>query len=227
MASFLQSSIGQKLLMSLTGLFLIVFLVVHLVVNATMLFDNTGILYNEAAHFMATNPVIKVVEPLLAIGFIIHIIYSLMLTIQNLKARPQGYKSVNQSKSSKWSSRNMLILGGLVFTFLVIHIINFYWKMKVTGEGIATVQVGETEMHDAYTLVSNLFAQWWYMAIYVVGAVFLGLHLNHAFWSAFQTLGLSNILWRKRLDVLGLVYTLVVAGGFAFIALFSFIKATL
>jgi len=213
--SFLKSSIGQKFLMSLTGLFLIVFLCVHLLMNLLLLFDNSGMLYNEGAHFMATNPLIRVVEPVLAIGFLLHIIYASILTLQNQKARPVRYAVVNQSESSKWASRNMFVLGGLVFVFIVLHLSNFYFTMKF-GD---MPKVAGTEIDDAYTLVSSLFGMWWYSAIYVIGAILLGLHLHHAFWSAFQTLGLSNELWRKRLEVVGLAYTIIVAGGFAIIPL--------
>ncbi len=213
--NFFKSSIGQKFLMSVTGLFLIVFLCVHLIMNLLLLFDSTGTLYNEGAHFMGTNPLIRVVEPILALGFVLHIVYASVLTLKNQKARPVRYAVVNQSESSKWASRNMFVLGGLVFVFIVLHLTNFYVKMKF-GE---MPKAAGTEIDDAYTLVSNLFGIWWYSIIYVIGAILLGLHLHHAFWSAFQTLGLSNELWRKRLDVVGLVYTLVIAGGFAIIPL--------
>lgn len=132
MANFLNSSIGKKFLMSLSGLFLISFLLVHLGVNSLILFDSTGELFNQAAHFMGTNPIIRVIEPILAIGFVLHIIYALILTLQNLSTRPVSYKERKQAHASTWSSRNMFVLGLVILTFLVIHIANFYWKMRFT-----------------------------------------------------------------------------------------------
>lgn len=217
MASFLNSSIGKKLLMSLSGLFLISFLLVHLVVNSMILFDPSGELFNHAAHFMGSNPIIRIVEPILAIGFILHIIYAGFLTLTNQWARPTGYHRQNSGNSSTWASRNMFVLGSLVLIFLIIHISNFFWKIKFTGsELLEDGAVGGIE--NTYNLVTTFFIKWWWIDIvYVAGAVVLGLHLTHAFWAAFQTLGLSDSRWRKRLEIIGWVYTIIVAGGFALI----------
>jgi succinate dehydrogenase / fumarate reductase cytochrome b subunit len=219
MASFLNSSIGKKFLMSLSGLFLITFLLVHLIVNSMILFDPTGELFNNAAHFMGTNPIIRVVEPILAIGFILHILYAGILTLKNQWARPVGYDKQQSGNSSSWTSRNMFVLGSLVLIFLVIHISNFFWKIKFTGsELLENGAVGDVE--NTYRLVTTFFIDWWWIVIvYMIGAVVLGLHLTHAFWAAFQTLGLSNNRWRKRLEILGWAYTILVAGGFALIPL--------
>ena len=220
MSSIFSASIGKKLIMSISGLFLIVFLLVHLGINLLLIIGPDA--YNAGAHFMATNPIIKIVEPLLALGFIVHILYASILTLQNQKARPENYNTIDQSKSSTWPSRNMYVLGGLVLVFLVMHIINFYWKIKVLG-GHDIPEVPGTEMHDTYWLVTSLFKFWWYDAIYMTGAILLGLHLSHAFWSAFQTIGLSNIVWRKRLNVIGQIYTYLIAIGFAAIPLYFLI----
>lgn len=227
MSSFYKSSIGQKFFMSITGLFLIVFLLVHLSVNSLLVFDtvkNTGgSLFNAGAHFMATNPLVRIMEPLLGIGFLLHILYGAVLSWQNFKARGSvRYKVVKEGFASKWASRNMLIIGGLITVFLFIHLANFWWKMKFTGDELLEKEFmlnGEKVEH-AYNLVAPLLSQPLYAVLYIIGAIFLGLHLYHAFWSAFQTLGLSNSIWRKRLEGLGLAYTLLVAGGFAFIGLF-------
>ncbi len=224
MSSLVSSSIGKKLFMSITGLFLITFLTVHLAVNMLLIFDDSGELYNIGAHFMATNPIIKIVEPVLAIGFLLHILYGVYLTIQNMKARPVRYNKVDASKSSSWTSRNMFILGGLILVFLVLHIMNFYWKMKITGDVPAVVVDGQ-EMHDAYTLVTYLFKNYfWYDVVYILAGVFLGLHLSHGFWSAFQTIGFSNNIWRKRLSIFGNLFAFVIAAGFVIIPLYFIIK---
>jgi len=227
MLKFLNSSIGKKFLMSLSGLFLLTFLLVHLVLNSLILFDNSGELFNQAAHFMASNPIIKVVEPVLAIGFILHIIYALILTLHNLTTRPVGYDKQNLGHASSWSSRNMFVLGLVVLTFLVIHVANFFWKIKFTGHELLEHGVIDG-MENAYLLVTTFFIEWWWIVItYVIGCIALGLHLYHSVWSAFQTLGFSNQLWRRRLNRIGLVVSIVIPGGFALIPLWVKISSML
>ncbi len=226
MSRFFKSSIGQKLLMSLTGLFLIVFLLVHMTANLFLLAGSDA--FNIVVHFMDTNPLVQIMQPVLALGFIVHIIYASILTLQNQKARPKQYANAELKHSSTWSSRNMFVLGSLILIFLVIHLINFFWKMKVSGDPLlADVTVNGEKMHNGYALVAGLFTDGQlgivYSLVYVLGAIFLGLHLRHAFWSAFQTIGLSNKLWRKRLTVLGNIYAIVVSLGFAIIPIFFLI----
>lgn len=228
--SFLSASIGRKFLMSITGLFLILFLLVHLSLNLLLIFDDSGDLFNMAAHFMSTNPLIKIVEPVLALGFGIHIIWSLWISYQNMKARPVGYLNTKQSINSEWASRNMLILGALLFVFLGIHLYNFWLKMKFMGDPLlahtAVMQAGvEVEMENAYALVSTLFKESiLYSLIYILGGWLLGLHISHGFWSAFQTIGFSNQTWRKRLFVVAKVIGWVFTLGFAVIPLYFMIK---
>lgn len=189
-----------------------------------LLFDNSGEMFNKAANFMATNPAIKIIEPVLFVGFILHIFYSLIVTFQNWRARPTGYAKVDQSQSSTWSSRNMIWLGILIFCFLAIHLANFFIKIKFGDMQGLEVEYSGKHMHDSFTLVTSYFALWWYDVIYIVGAFFLGLHLYHAFWSAFQTIGWSNDLWRRRLTRVGLVYAIIVAGGFITIPAYFLLK---
>lgn len=147
MSNFLTSSIGKKIILSLSGLFLIAFLCVHLALNLLLIVDNSGELFNIGAHFMATNPIIKIVEPILAIGFIIHIILASILTLQNRGARPIKYDLRRQSGNCTWSSRNMYILGGLVLIFLLVHLWNFWWKIKFAGDPLLTeINVDGTAM---------------------------------------------------------------------------------
>jgi succinate dehydrogenase / fumarate reductase cytochrome b subunit len=210
--------------MSITGFFLMSFLIVHLSINLLLIFDDSGELFNIGAHFMATNPIIKIVEPVLALGFILHIIYASYLTILNIRSRPVGYSTVNQKKSCSWASRNMYVLGALVLTFLVIHIINFYWQLKV-AHTVGSVTVNGEDMHNAYKLVSDLFkTSLVYDLIYITGAIFLGIHLTHGFWSAFQTVGLSGDIWRKRWEFIGKVFAILIAVGFAIIPIYFIVK---
>lgn len=224
--SFLSASIGRKFLMSITGLFLVTFIIVHMSINLLLVFDDTGELFNIAAHFMATNPMIKIMEPVLALGFIIHILWSLIITVQNMRARPVGYSKTSQAINSTWASRNMLILGALILVFLGLHIYDFWWKIKISGSPLLEMSTGSTEeMHNTYALVSTLFKQSViYCLIYIAGGILLGLHVTHGFWSAFQTIGLNNDIWRKRLYFLANVIGWIFAIGFSVIPLYFMIK---
>lgn len=230
MSNFLNASIGRKVFMSLTGLFLISFLFIHLTLNLFLIFDGSGNLFNQAAHFMATNPVIRIMEPVLALGFIIHIIWSGWITLENMKARPQGYASGDQLLKWWVPAKNMFILGGMVSIFLVLHILQFWVKMKITGDPLLKeplnmpLEAG-VEMHNAYALVSSLFKNSvLYDIVYIIGGVFVGLHITHGFWSAFQTIGLSNIKWEKRLKCLANLIGFILAIGFSSIPLYFLIK---
>jgi succinate dehydrogenase / fumarate reductase cytochrome b subunit len=222
MSKFLTASIGRKFLMSVSGIFLMLFLAVHLTVNLLLIFDDSGELFNVAAHFMVTNPVIRIVEPLLALGFVVHIIWSFILEYQNWKARPVKYNKKDASAS--WVSRNMIVLGLMVLVFLVIHIIDFYYVLRFTDQANEVIIDGE-HMEDTYTLVASLFkTNVLYDIIYIAGAVLLGMHIGHGFWSSFHTLGLSNKNWMKRLQVIGKIYAVIIAAGFAIIPLYFLIK---
>lgn len=226
MSSFLNASIGRKVFMSLTGLFLIVFLCVHLTVNLFLTFDDTGNLFNVAAHFMATNPFIRIMEPILALGFIIHIIWSGWITLVNMNARPQGY-AVGDKVVSWWApSKNMFILGSLILIFLVIHIMDFWVKMRFTGDPLLDKATGlEAGVHNSYALVSYLFINnRIYDVLYIIGSLLLGFHISHGFWSAFQTIGINNIVWMKRLKNISLFFGYLFAIGFAAIPLYFIIK---
>jgi succinate dehydrogenase / fumarate reductase, cytochrome b subunit len=223
MGSIFSTSIGKKLVMSISGLFLVTFLLVHLTVNLMLLVDD-GETFNRAAHFMATNPVIKIVEPLLAFGFVFHILFSGYLYIRNLRARPVGYAVKASDGLSTWASKNMLILGTTILAFLILHIANFFWKMRFGEVPTISYDNGITIMQDAYPLVSGLFIEyWWYDAIYIVAAVLLGLHLSHGFWSAFQTLGWNNQKWIRRLSTIAYIFAAVIASGFTIIPLYFLI----
>ncbi len=225
MSKFLTASIGRKFVMSLSGLFLVVFVAVHLGLNLLLIFDNSGELFNLGAHFMATNPLIKIMEPVLGLGFVIHIVWSFFLEYQNWKARPVKFAQRSTRGVSSWASRNMLVLGSMVLIFLVIHVMNFFWVIKFDSESMGTVLVDGVEMENAYGLVSGLFmSNVIYCILYVIGGVLLGIHLSHGFWSAFHTLGLNNKFWMKRWQVIGQIYAIVIAAGFAIIPLYFLIK---
>lgn len=220
MSGLLSSSLGRKLIMSVTGLFLMLFLTVHLSVNLLLMFGD-GELFNQAAHFMATNPAVKIMEPILAAGFIFHIFYATIITIRNQKARPVKYATTKGNELTSWSSKNMYILGGMLFIFMAIHIANFFWHIKFGEMHQITYDNGLTYVDDTYSLVAGLFINYWaYDVLYIIGAILLGLHLSHGFWSAFQTIGWNSNVWIKRLEIVAKVFAVVMAVGFSIIPLF-------
>ncbi len=208
MSNFLTTSIGKKVIMSLSGLFLILFLCVHLSVNLLLLVSPEA--FNAGCEFMAL-PFIKVMEPVLALGFIVHIVWASILTIQNQKARPQKYALRKQSQNCTWPSRNMYILGALVLAFLALHIATIWYRFKFG------------EIHDHYEFVSGFLVQPVFGIIYIIAAIFLGLHLSHGFWSAFQSIGFSNDIWRKRLEYVAYFFAIVFAVGFSIIPVYFLI----
>mgnify|MGYP000868619395 FL=1 len=220
MNGIFNSSLGRKLILSITGLFLMLFLLVHLSTNLLLLVGD-GKLYNEAAHFLSTTPLLKAVEIMLALGFIFHIIYATIITLKNRKARPVAYAKSGTNELTSWASKNMYILGFTILAFLVLHLINFFLKLRYGDVPSISYDNGITQILNSYELVSEFFvAYWWYNLIYIASAILLGLHLSHGFWSAFHTIGLNNIKWIERLQVASYIYAAVIAIGFTIIPLY-------
>jgi succinate dehydrogenase / fumarate reductase cytochrome b subunit len=165
--------------------------------------------FNKAAHFMATFPVIKIVEVVLLLAIIIHITWGILLQIQNWFARPIGYAGGNKSETS-FFSRFMIWTGASVLTFLVLHFFNFYFIKLGFVRG---------NPEDFYSVAHSLFKIPAYNYIYLTCFALLGLHLYHAFSSAFQTLGLNHRIWTPVVNVIAWVYAIALPAGFAFISL--------
>ena len=211
------SSITKKIIMSLMGLFLLTFLVVHLTVNSFLFFSKD--LFNEGAHFMGTNAFIQVFQWVLFAGFAIHIFYGIVLQIQNWMSRPKGYKKRAAMEESPFS-KYMIYTGIVILIFLIMHLNNFFFvKMGWVGHGIALTPNGEEDMGQ---LVINLFHNGAYVIIYVVLILLMGFHLDHALQSAFQSLGLNHPTYWGFIKGLSRVYAIVVAVGFAIIPLFIY-----
>ena len=202
------------------------FLAVHLTANLFLLGGDEA--YNVATHFMDTNPIIQLLQPVLALGFLIHILYALIVQLKNWMSRPVKYKEFNQKESSTWVSRNMIYLGIVIFVFLAVHLYNFFWKMKFAGSDLlAEVNVDGVMMHNAYALVAGLFqtdifagSHFIFSGLYIIGSIALGLHVYHGFWSALQTIGWSNDVWRKILTNIAGIIAIIFAAGFSIIPLF-------
>lgn len=208
MNKILFSAVSNKFVMALAGLFLLLFLPVHLGINL-MLIKSDPEPFNKAAHFMATFPLIKVVELLLFVLLLVHIIYGVTLQILNWLNRPVRYHVRNKSETSAFS-KFMIWTGGTVLIFLVIHFFNFYFIKLGLVEG---------DPEDFYSVAWQLFSVPGYVILYWVCFLLLGFHLYHALQSAFQTLGLANDFWTPVIKVISLVYSIVLPAGFAIIPL--------
>ena len=216
MVKITYSSITKKIVMSLVGLFLSSFLVVHLSINLLLLFDDTRQLFNEAAHFMATNPLIQIFQWVLFLGFVLHIILGLVLQIQNWMARPVRYERAGSSEMS-FFSKYMIHTGAVVLIFLIIHFANFFVKAKF-GE-LGTVDYAGVTYEDMGVLVVNLFSDGYYVAFYVVAILLLGFHLEHGFQSAFQSLGLNHSKYTPAIKLVGTLFAIAVTLGYVAIPL--------
>ncbi|HWA32867.1 MAG TPA: succinate dehydrogenase cytochrome b subunit [Cyclobacteriaceae bacterium] len=214
------STLGRKLVMALTGLFLISFLIIHLIGNLQLLKHDGGEAFNVYAQFMTHNPIIKTISYTLYASILIHTLWALMLTVYNRKARGQGYAI--SGKSSTWSSRNMGILGTVVFIFIVIHMKDFWAQMH--WGGIPTQTYNGNEVKDLYAIVALAFGEAWYVILYVFCMIALAFHLYHGFGSAFQTLGLNHLKYNPVIKVVGFTFALIVPALFAWIPIAMFFK---
>jgi succinate dehydrogenase / fumarate reductase cytochrome b subunit len=216
MSSIFTSSIGKKFLMSLAGIFLITFLLVHLGINLLVILYNDPMVYNKAAHFMSTNKLIKIFEIILFGGFLLHIIYALILQLQNWLARPKRYYKTPKSDTSPFS-KWMIHTAIIVLTFIVIHMVDFYFKAKF-GQAPEIVFDG-VHYHDLATMIKEKFVLVGFVLFYVLSFAFLGFHLIHGFQSAFKTLGINNKKYTPFILALSIIYTIIVVAGFTSIPL--------
>jgi succinate dehydrogenase / fumarate reductase cytochrome b subunit len=220
-SDFFTSSVGKKLVMALSGLFLISFLVVHVGINACVfndlpIFDpnDNGRMFNKAAHFMGSTVVIRIMEIGLFIVFFIHIIQGYVLEAKNLSRRSVGYNVKMGTKGSRWYRKSMGLLGTLLLLFLVMHISHFWIPSRVTQD-LAPVQYGDMEAHDLFARMVAVFQNGWIVALYVVGCISLAWHLLHGFQSAFRTLGLSNHKYISLIKATGTGFSILVPLLFA------------
>jgi len=211
LSTFTNSTIGRKLFMSLSGLFLISFLMVHLGVNLTMLWGAD--LFNQASHFMETNFLIQAMQFILAAGFLIHIIYGIIITLKNNSARKIGYEMTNKSEHTPFNSRTMIHSGIIVLLFLILHMRDFFIPMK-----FSTVT-------DNYELVAAKFSNPIFVGIYIIAFIALGLHLSHGFRSAFQTVGANHNKYTPIIKGLGTIYFLAMSIGFTTIAVVMYMRS--
>jgi succinate dehydrogenase / fumarate reductase cytochrome b subunit len=206
--------------MALTGLFLILFLVIHLIGNLQLLKEDEGEAFNIYARFMTSNPIIVVISYVNYACILIHIIWAVLLTIRNRGARgSEGYAVVKNS--SPWTSRNMGILGTFIFIFLVIHLRGFWYEMH--WGGIPTVNYDGEEVKNLYATVDAAYSNLWFVAIYVFSMLMLAFHLWHGFVSAFQTLGVNHSKYNPLIAFVGKAFAIIVPALFALIPIWMFL----
>jgi succinate dehydrogenase / fumarate reductase cytochrome b subunit len=217
MANIFTSSIGKKVIMSISGLFLILFLVLHMSLNITSIFSEET--FRQVCDFMAL-PIVSILVPVLAFGFVIHILYAFILTLGNIRARGgyNRYAVSNKAPTDSWAARNMIVLGIIVVLGLVLHLTHFWADMQL-AEWMGKESANPNE------LMTSTFGNLWMTIIYLFWFAAIWFHLTHGFWSAFQSIGLSNTIWFKRLKVIGIIVVTALMGGFALTAIYAYLKA--
>lgn len=218
-----KSSLGRKLVMAVTGCFLVLFLLFHMAMNCAALFSAEA--YNMICAFLGANWYALVATVVLAGGVVVHFAYALLLTIQNRKARGNvRYAMTVKEKGVDWASKNMLVIGFIVLAGLGLHLANFWSKMQLTeilGGHENSLGLSPT---DGAALIAFTFSKWYFSALYIVWLAGLWFHLTHGVWSMFQTAGWANDTWYPRLKCLSNVVSTLICGGFALVVVFFFLK---
>ena len=210
--------------MSISGAFLVLFLLFHMCMNLVAVFSTDA--YNMVCEFLGANWYALAATLVLAAGFAVHIIYALVLTWQNYRARGgQRYANL-KTPGVEWAAKNMFVLGAIVAGGLLLHLYNFWYKMQFVEIVYSHEQIVSMglEPTNGAKLISELFAQPVYAAIYLVWLFALWFHLTHGFWSAMQTVGFNSKVWMCRLKVISYIFATVVCLGFATVVVFFFIK---
>ena len=222
------SSIGKKIVMGVTGIFLISFLMVHAGINACMFANDGGDLFNRAAHFMGSNWVIRTMEIVLFAGLLAHIFQGIALTLDHKTHRPVKYAVNPGNETSKWYSRSMGLLGTLLLMFLIIHLYHFWAPSRLGGSmgvhalGEKWVSSGEM-VHDLYAEMQEEFSHLWVVIVYVLAMGSLAYHLLHGFQSAFRTLGLSHKKYTPTIEKAGIAFSILVPALFAAMPVYIFL----
>ncbi len=212
MSWLIKSSIGRKFIQSISGLFLILFLLVHVSMNLVLIFnyETYNFLANEV---LGANWWAIVGTILIFFGFGVHIVYSIILTLQNRKARGNIRYESSSKTPAAWSSKNMFVLGLVIALFVILHLYQMWYEMQFKELfGIAGARV------DSAQLVDEVFSNIWIVIIYVISFVALWFHLTHGFWSALHTVGWNNDIWMKRIKTFGNILSTFICLGFTVVA---------
>lgn len=222
---FFNSSIGQKVIVSLTGIFLMLFLVVHLLGNLQLLKNDGGVAFNTYAYFMTHNPLIKTISYTLYAFILIHAFKGLHLWWQNRQSAGASRYAVRHSRPSEASARNMAWFGTVILIFIFIHLYQFWLKMKMgVLPKITAPAYPDEQIQDLYAPVAEAFQNPFYVGFYVICMAVVGLHLWHGFWSSLQTLGINHRKYNALIHFLGGAYAVLVPIGFAIIPILMYLK---
>jgi len=216
-----QTTLIKKILMALTGLFLAFFLIIHLLGNLQLLLPEevAHTQFNAYSHFLSGNLLIKMVSYVLYFSILYHVFDAIVITLGNWKANDQSYKKDSRAEVSGWIVRNMGILGTLILIFLVIHFKD-YWYIYKFGSPPLDVEGNK----DLYIIVMDSFKELWYVILYVIAIIALGLHLIHGVSSAFRTLGLYHEKYIKWMKYIGYLFSIFITIGFAIIPVLIYLK---
>ncbi|MFI3316872.1 MAG: succinate dehydrogenase cytochrome b subunit [Rikenellaceae bacterium] len=226
MSNFLiNSSVGKKLVMSLSGLFLILFILFHMSMNIVAIFSAEA--YNFICAFLGANWYALAATAVLAAGVVVHFAYAIILTLNNYAARGNiRYEVTVKEKGVSWASKNMLVLGYIVLGGLLLHLINFWSKMQLVEiMGHHTVEVGGKIISptDGAAIIKHTFSQWYFALAYLVWFTALWFHLTHGVWSMFQSVGFANDTWYPRLKCIANIVATLIFLGFAVVVIFFFV----
>ena len=224
----INTSIGRKFVMSISGVILLLFLLFHLTMNIVAIFSADA--YNAICAFLGANWYAVAATVVLAGIICLHFVYALLITLQNRKARGNDRYAVDKRpKGVSWASQNMFVIGLVIIGFMLLHFSQFWYKMmfaELLGHHEVTLcdgSVASTQNGSAF--IHYYFSHLWVVIAYLIWYVALWLHLTHGIWSAFQTVGWSNSIWQKRLQLLGNVLATLIFLGFSFVTLFFYVKS--
>jgi len=207
-----------------TGLFLCIFLIVHLSANALLLLPEAMArgLYNSYSTILRESPLITLVAYLLYLSIVLHVVYAGIITYRNRRSKRERYLVNHKSETSSWASQNMGVLGILILIFILIHLLNFWARVKLgIGEDVGLDAAGNIDVYEVtYTLFHNIY----YMLFYSVLMIPLGFHLHHGLKSAFKTLGFYHKKGLKVLARVSLIYALIISVGFGIIPIIIYFK---
>ncbi len=228
MSNLLTSSIGKKLIMSVTGAFLVLFLTFHMCMNLVSTLSPVG--YNMICAFLGANWYALVGTLVIAGGAGLHILYALWLTLVNYTARGnKRYDVSSRAAGVSWASQNMLVLGFIVLAGLGLHLFNFWYNMQWVELTMHHEQIAACGLdpQDGYNKIATLFANPWYCGVYLLWFVALWFHLTHGFWSMFQSSGLDNKTWMPRLKCTANIFATIIMLGYAYVVVFFYVKSLL
>jgi succinate dehydrogenase / fumarate reductase cytochrome b subunit len=224
----IHSSIGRKLVMSISGIVLLLFLLFHLSMNVAAVFSADA--YNTICALLGANWYAVAATVVLAGIIVLHFFYASMITLQNRKARGNNHYAVSsRPKGVSWASQNMFVIGAVIFGFLILHFSQFWYKMmfaELMGHHEVSLCDGSmVNPQDGAAFISYYFSQLWVVIAYLIWYVALWFHFTHGIWSAIQTLGWSNQLWLNRWKWIGNIIATLIFLGFACVTLFFYAKS--